>query len=170
MGLMNPTFTEEGPSPGSAKGWRLSSSVRGVRLAAFVPSPERAREDFERWGTFTTVFTAGALVLAFFGKKPEGRETFEHWGSGVFLAELGPALLMAAPLGPTAGESWDWAAPFLTGWPDVVAEPATFAAGAAVEAFASWVATPAPVFASAPLSADGAETFTAGGWPALTTL
>jgi hypothetical protein len=62
MGLVNPTLREEGPTPGSAAGWTLSSVTQAQRIAAFGPAPHRVAEDFERWTPFAAAFDEGDLV------------------------------------------------------------------------------------------------------------
>ncbi len=166
MALLNPTFQEAGPTPGSAKAWRIVASVRAERLAAFGPSPERAREDFERWGTLLQAFPAvGSLVLAFFDKKPQGRETFEGWTSGAFLDELGPALLKAALFAGKPVDTMDWGEPLHTTWDDVTPIGGPLGADG-IEAFESWALPTTPTFAATAL---GAETFEAT-WALMTTL
>jgi len=165
VALLNPTFQEAGPTPGSAKSWRIVASVRAERLVAFGPSPERAREDFERWGTLLEAFPAGSLVLAFFDKKPQGRETFEGWTGGVFLDELGPALLKAALFAGKPVDTMDWGGPLHTTWDEVSATAAPLGADD-VEAFESWTLPTTPAFAA---TAFGTETFEAT-WALMTTL
>lgn len=174
MSLVDPTLREPGPTPGSAKGWTIASVCQAQRLAAFGPSPARAREDFERWSDLLVTFPDGGLVLAFFDAAPEGYEDFEEgWTTSAFISEFSDALLDACTFGGGSIEDMEsgWlTSPFVRAWADVIGQAALFG-GAPVEDFETWLAAGSIAFT--PASFDGgiksAETFE-GTWTAMKTL
>jgi hypothetical protein len=173
MGLVNPTLREEGPTPGSAVGWTLSSFTQAQRLAAFGPAPHRAREDFARWTSFAAAFEEGDLVMALFDPLPEGVEDFEEaWLDGPLLLGLGEAQLATLLFDGAPAEAFDlgWpGSPFAASWGDVGALAASFGMGSK-ETFADWFSPPAPVFSAALFGGNqSAESF-AGAWPVASSL
>jgi hypothetical protein len=173
MGLVNPTLREEGPTPGSAAGWTLSSFTQVQRLAAFGPAPHRAREDFARWAPFAAAFEEGDLVMALFDPLPEGVEDFEEaWLDGPLLLGLGEAQLAMLLFAGASAEAFDlgWpGSPFAASWANVGALVALFGAGAE-ETFADWFSPLAPAFNAALFSSNqSAESF-AGTWPVTSSL
>jgi hypothetical protein len=174
MALLNPTLREAGATPGSAKGWTLTSFCSAQRIAAFNPPPGRAAEDFERWGEFVTAFPDGAIVLAFFDVAPEGYEDFEEgWTPSAFVSEFSEALLDTCPFGGGAVEDMatGWlTSPFVATWADVVAKTGLFG-GAPSEDFESWVPAGVATWTTASFDAGSkdAEAFE-GAWAAIKTL
>ena len=171
MALLNPTLRDEGPTPGSAAHWTLTSVCTAQRIAAFGPAPVRAVEDFERWTPVATAFADGALVLAFFDPIPKGYEGFVSWGAEPFLEALPVALVEPAAFGADGVEGFAWlTAPWAAVWPDVAAEPARFG-DASFEDFEGWA--PAWLARLAPAAFDGGATHVeafAGVWTAMKTL
>ena len=174
MALLNPTLRDAGPTPGSAKGWTLTSLCGAQRIAGFNPTPQRAAEDFERWAELVTAFPDGSLVLAFFDVAPEGYEDFEAgWTPSAFISEFSAALLDTCPFGGGAVEDMatGWlTAPFAATWADVVANTGLFE-GAPSENFESWLPAAAASWATASFDAGAksAEAFE-GTWAASKTL
>ena len=174
MALLNPTLRDAGSTPGSAKGWTLTSRCGAQRIAGFNPTPPHAAEDFERWAELVTAFPDGALVLAFFDVAPEGYEDFEEgWTSSAFVSEFSEALLDTCPFGGGAVEDMatGWLTdPFAATWADGVAKTGFFG-GAPSEDFESWLPAVAATWASASFDAgvNSAEAFE-GTWTAVKTL
>ncbi len=174
MALLNPTLREAGATPGSAKGWTLTSFCSAQRIAAFNPAPGRAVEDFERWGELVSAFPDGAIVLAFFDVAPEGYEDFEEgWTPSAFVSEFSEALLDTCPFGGGAVEDMatGWlTSPFVATWADVVAKTGLFG-GAPSEDFESWVPAGVATWTTASFDAGAkdAEAFE-GTWAAIKTL
>ncbi|MCU0659810.1 MAG: hypothetical protein MUF64_32450 [Polyangiaceae bacterium] len=173
MGLVNPTLREEGPTPGSAAGWTMSSVTQAQRIAAFGPAPHRAAEDFERWAPFAAAFEEGDLVMALFDPLPEGVEDFEEaWLDGPLFLALGEAQLAQAAFGGALVEAFDlgWpGSPFAASWANVGALAALFGA-APEETFAGWFPSPAPAFTGALFAGNQAAESFAGAWPAASSL
>lgn len=173
MGLVNPTLRDEGPTPGSAAGWTLSSFTQAQRIAAFGPAPHRAAEDFERWAPFAAAFEEGDLVMFLFDLLPEGVEDFEEaWLDGPLLLTLEEAQLAQMAFGGASAEAFDlgWpGSPFAASWADVGALAALFGAGTE-ETFAGWFPSPAPAFTGALFAGNQAAESFAGAWPVTSSL
>ncbi len=174
MALLNPTLRDAGPTPGSAKGWTLTSRCSAQRIAAFGPVPERAAEDFARWSELVTAFRDDGLVLAFFDVSAEGYEDFEEgWTPSAFVAEFSEALLDTCPFGGGTVEDMatGWlTSPLVESWADVVAKTGHFG-GAPSEDFESWVPAVAATWTAAAFDAGAkdAESFE-GTWAVMKTL
>jgi len=174
MALLNPTLRDAGATPGSAKGWTLTSRCGAQRIAPFAPAPERAAEDFERWSELVTTFRYGGLVLAFFDVGAEGYEDFEEgWTPSAFVSEFSEALLDTCSFCGGAVEDMEtgWlTSPLVESWAEVVAKTGLFG-GAPSEDFEVWLPTAPVAWATASFDAGAkdAESFE-GTWAAMKTL
>jgi len=128
MALLNPSFEDAGVLPGEAAHWVLSAVTSLEEIAGFGTAPEQACEDFERWFELLGELEAVLTERAFFALGSEGYEAFERgWCEGVFLFELPPAQMVAAPFSPADAEHCEsgWSnETFYWGWDSV-----PFAAG-----------------------------------------
>ncbi|WNG39354.1 hypothetical protein F0U61_41090 [Archangium violaceum] len=130
MGLLNPSFEEEGPLPGEARHWTLTAVTSREVLAGFGPAPEEAWEDFERWHSLRASLDDVPLSRAFFDSSSEGHEDFdEGWANAVFLTELPPAQVLPFPFngGTTEDCESGWAnVPYARSWGEVASSAGLF--------------------------------------------
>lgn len=164
MALANPTFSDAGDAPGTARSWLLRSHVAREAIASF---DARGEDGFELWRALVEEIPDEVRSRAFFFDA--GAEAFElGWLRFRFLRELDASMSVAAVLDRDRADAFEWSA-HVEEW------TAALSGAAALDAFdADWEGTSTyePWFDAHPSArttfAAGAvaEGF-AGDWPPL---
>jgi hypothetical protein len=163
MPVANPTFADAGATPGSAAHWTIRSLCQRARIAAFGPTPEEARESFERWCSRLSRFDDVVATRAFFDAALRGFEAFAMWLPGAFLFAHDDALLEDALFAGELGEDFGnaWIPALLLAWESA----SSIATGA--ESFEAWSPAAAPTFAKAAFAGSASAEAFETSWPAL---